>query len=157
MALTPVLVRANQAETVVDGPTSLITLLADAPETGGAVTINRATLAVGSAGAPAHTHTHASESFFVLDGELQVLVGEQIVHLSKGDFLLVPPGTTHAFAPPRGKAADVLVVFTPGMRRFDYYRLLEQVHVGKVEAAAISASSEELDNHYATSEVWAGR
>ncbi len=157
MASTPVLVRADQAETVVDGPTSLITLLADAPATGGAVTINRATLAVGSAGAPAHTHTRAAESFFVLEGELQVLVDERIVHLSKGDFLLVPPGTTHAFAPPHGKAADILVVFTPGMRRFDYYRLLERVHVGEAEAAAISASSEEFDNHYATSEVWAGR
>ena len=157
MASTPVLVRADQAETVVDGPTSLITLLADAPETGGAVTINRATLAVGSTGAPAHTHTRAAESFFVLDGELQVLVDERIVHLTKGDLLLVPPGTTHAFAPPHGKAADVLVVFTPGMRRFDYYRLLEQVHVGEVEPAAIGASSEEFDNHYATSDVWAAR
>ena len=157
MTATPVLVRAEHAETVIDGPTSLITLLADAPETGGAVTINRATLAVGSPGAPAHTHTHAAESFYVLEGELQVLVDEQIVDLHKGDYLLVPPGTTHAFAPPRGKEAEILVVFTPGMRRFDYYRLLERVHTGEAEIAEIAASSQEFDNHYAVSDVWAGR
>ncbi len=157
MNTTPVLVRADQAERVVDGPTSLITLLADAPETGGAVTINRATLALGSAGAPPHTHTRAAESFFVLDGQLEVLVDEEIVHLERGDYLLVPPGTTHAFAPPQGKAADVLVVFTPGMRRFDYYRLLERVHLGTAGLADIAASSEEFDNHYAVSDVWAAR
>ncbi len=157
MTTTPVLVRANHAESVVDGPTSLITLLADAPETGGAVTVNRATLAVGSPGAPVHTHRRASESFFVLDGELEVLVEEEIVQLGKGDFLLVPAGTRHAFAPPHGKAADVLVVFTPGMRRFDYYRLLGQVHTGQAEVADLAACSEEFDNHYAVSDVWAAR
>lgn len=157
MTPKPLLVRAAEAETVIDGPTSLITLLADAPETGGAVTINRATLDVGSAGAPAHTHTRASESFFVLDGELQVLVDGRIVDLRKGDFLLVPPGTVHAFAPPHGKAADVLVVFTPGMRRFDYYRLLQRVHTGEAAVADIATSSEEFDNHYASSDLWAAR
>src|SRR3954451_2647365 len=91
VSLAPVLVRADQAESVVDGPTSLITLLADAPETGGAVTINRATLAVGSPGAPPHSHTRAAESFFVIDGELQVLVDDKVIDLAKGDFLLVPP------------------------------------------------------------------
>ncbi len=157
MTTTPVLVRADHAESVIDGPTSLITLLADAPETGGAVTINRATLAVGSPGAPAHSHARAAESFFVLDGELEVLVDQEIVLLNKGDYLLVPPGVTHAFAPPHGKAADVLVVFTPGMRRFDYYRLLGQVHTGEADVSELAASSEEFDNHYAVSDVWAAR
>ncbi|GAB2758947.1 hypothetical protein GCM10027020_09120 [Nocardioides salsibiostraticola] len=157
MNATPVLVRAAQAETVTDGSTSLITLLADAPETGGAVTINRATLDVDSPGAPVHMHTHASESFYVLDGELQVLVDDVIVNLAKGDFLLVPPGSTHAFAPPRGKRADILVVFTPGVRRFDYYRLLGRVHSGEADLADIAASAQEFDNHYATSDIWSTR
>jgi mannose-6-phosphate isomerase-like protein (cupin superfamily) len=157
MNTSPVLVRADQAESVVDGPTSLITLLADAPETGGAVTVNRATLTVGSPGAPPHSHTRAAESFFVLDGELQVLVDDKVIDLAKGDFLLVPPGTTHAFAPPEGKEADILVIFTPGMRRFDYYRLLGRVHTGEAEVSDLAACSEEFDNHYAVSEVWADR
>ncbi|MEJ7634172.1 cupin domain-containing protein [Aeromicrobium sp.] len=157
MNASPVLVRADQAESVVDGPTSLITLLADAPETGGAVTINRATLAVGSPGAPPHSHSRAAESFFVLDGELQVLVDDTVIDLAKGDFLLVPPGVTHAFAPPAGKEADVLVTFTPGMRRFDYYRLLGRVHTGEADASDLAACSVEFDNHYAVSDTWADR
>ena len=157
MHLTPLLVRADEAETVIDGPTSLITLLADSPETGGAVTINRATLAVGASGAPPHSHTRAAESFFVLDGERRCSSTSRSCNSPGVHSPLVPPGTTHAFAPPREKAADVLVVFTPGMRRFDYYRLLERVNVGEAEVAEIGASSEEFDNHYAVNADWNAR
>lgn len=64
----PVLVRAEQAESLQDGATSLITLLADAGDTGGAFTANNATFEKGSPGAPAHFHTKATELFLVLDG-----------------------------------------------------------------------------------------
>ncbi len=57
----PVLVRAEEAETLQDGALSLITLLADSPATAGALTANKATLRNGSPGAPAHFHTRATE------------------------------------------------------------------------------------------------
>ncbi|MEO3783769.1 cupin domain-containing protein [Actinocorallia sp. B10E7] len=149
-----VLVRAEQASLVQDGATSLITLLADAGATGGALTANRATLEKGSPGAPAHFHTKASEMFFVLDGAMRFLVGEEVVTLGEGDFLTVPPNVPHAFAPAPGRAADMLVVFTPGMERFDYYRLLERVYRGEATVQDIRDSSEKYDNHYFTSDVW---
>ncbi|MFF5260450.1 cupin domain-containing protein [Actinomadura viridis] len=150
----PVLVRAAEAETLADGPTSLITLLADSEATGGALTANRATLQKGSPGAPAHFHTRASETFFVLGGSLRVLTGERIHTLGTGDFLLVPPTTPHAFAPAPGHEADVLVLFTPGMPRFDYYRLLERVTKGEATVQDIKDSSELYDNHYVDSPTW---
>src|SRR4051794_38539307 len=75
----PVLVTATDAETLADGPTSVITLLADAAATHGALTVNRSLLRKGSPGAPAHFHTRATETFFVIDGTLQMLAGEQIL------------------------------------------------------------------------------
>lgn len=153
----PLHVRATEATVLADGPTSLITLLADADVTGGALTANRATLHRGSPGAPPHLHTSAAENFFVLDGVLDVLVGEEITTLHRGDLLVVPAGTPHAFAPAAGESADVLVLFTPGIVRFDYYRLLERVYRGEADPAEIAASGERYDNHYVDSPVWRAR
>lgn len=149
-----VLVRAPAAEVLADGPASSIILLADSGATGGALTSNRATLRQGSDGAPAHYHTRASELFFVLGGSLQVLVGEEVLVLEEGDFLVVPPGVPHAFAPAPKADADVLIVFSPGMDRFDYYRLLDRVHKGEASAEEIPASQERFDNHYVDSPAW---
>lgn len=149
----PVLTRAADAETAAD-PSSVMTLLADSDATGGALTSYRSTFAKGAVGAPAHFHTKASEMFYVLDGSLQVLLGEELTVLERGDFLLVPPHTPHAFAAAPGDTADVLFVFTPGMPRFDYLRLLGRVMRGEASVQEIKDSSERYDNHYVDSPVW---
>jgi quercetin dioxygenase-like cupin family protein len=149
----PLLTRAADAETTAD-PSSVMTLLADSDTTGGLLTSYRSSFAKGAVGAPAHFHTKASEMFFVLGGSLQVLVGEELTVLEEGDFLLVPPHTPHAFAAAPGAEADVLFVFTPGMARFDYLRLLGRVMRGEASFAEIKESSERFDNHYVDSPVW---
>ncbi|MFH8835732.1 cupin domain-containing protein [Streptomyces sp. NPDC017868] len=149
----PLLTRAATAETTAD-PSSVMTLLADSDTTGGQLTSYRSSFAKGAVGAPAHFHTRASEMFFVLGGSLQVLVGEELTVLERGDFLLVPPHTPHAFAAAPGAEADVLFVFTPGTARFDYLRLLGRVMRGEASSEEIKASSEQYDNHYVESPVW---
>lgn len=150
----PLLTRGGAAEALADAPGSMITLFADSDTTGGALTVNTARFEKGAAGAPVHFHTRATEFFFVVDGTLQVLVGEEVLTLEKGDFLAVPPHTPHAFAPAPGATAEVLVGFTPGMERFDYYRLLGRVHDGAATVQDIKDSSEKYDNHYARSRAW---
>ncbi|PPS72383.1 MULTISPECIES: cupin domain-containing protein [Streptomyces] len=149
----PLLTRATGAETTRD-PSSVMTLLADSCDTGGRLTSYRSAFAEGAIGAPAHLHTKASEMFYVIDGALQVLVGEEITVLEAGDFLLVPPHTPHAFAAAPGATADVLFVFTPGAGRFDYLRLLGRVMRGEADPQEIKDSSERFDNHYVDSPVW---
>ncbi|QDY81014.1 cupin domain-containing protein [Streptomyces qinzhouensis] len=150
----PVLVRADEATTLQDGATSLIALLADASDTGGALTANRAVLKKGSPGAPAHFHTKATEMFLVLGGTVRFLLDDQVLTLRTGDFLTVPPTVPHAFAPAPGEEGNLLVAFTPGMQRFDYYRLLERVYRGEATVQDIRDSSEQYDNHYFDSPVW---
>ena len=151
--MNEILTRAATAEAITAAPGSLITLRADTAP----LTCNTATFDEGAAGAPAHFHTRATEFFYVTEGRLDVLVGEEIRTLGAGDFLAVPPGVTHAFAPAPGHKAHVLVGFTPGMDRFDYYRLLGRVHVGEASVQDIKDSAETYDNHYAESTVWSGR
>ncbi|WPO72866.1 MULTISPECIES: cupin domain-containing protein [unclassified Streptomyces] len=151
--LKPVLTRAATAETTSD-PSSVMTLLADSGTDGSSVTSYRSTFAEGAVGAPAHFHTKASELFFVIGGALQVLVDDEVKVLEQGDFLLVPPHTPHAFAAAPGSEADVLFVFTPGMPRFDYLRLLGRVMRGEASPQEIKDSSERYDNHYVDSPAW---
>ncbi|WFB05897.1 cupin domain-containing protein [Streptomyces sp. LX-29] len=149
----PILTRAADAETTSD-PSSVMTLLADFGTAGSPITSYRSTFAKGAVGAPAHFHTRASEMFFVIGGSLEVLLDEELTVLEAGDFLLVPPHTPHAFAAAPGAEADVLFVFTPGMPRFDYLRLLGRVMRGEASPQEIKDSSELYDNHYVDSPVW---
>ncbi|MEU3773560.1 cupin domain-containing protein [Streptomyces sp. NPDC032472] len=148
-----VLTRAATAETITDGPGSTITLLTDTAE----LTCNTATFEEGASGAPVHFHTKATEFFHVVSGRLDVLVGDEVKTLTAGDFLSVPAGVKHAFAPSPGHTAEVFVGFTPGMGRFDYYRLLGRVRAGEATVQDIIDSQPVYDNHYAESEAWAGR
>ncbi|MEU5692680.1 cupin domain-containing protein [Actinosynnema sp. NPDC020468] len=147
-----VLVREGQAERV-GAPEAVISLLADS----GAASVNRSRFVGREGGAPPHFHRLASEMFFVVGGVLEVLVGEEVVSLRGGDFLSVPPGVPHAFGAAEGEEADVLCVFTPGVGRFEYYRLLERVRVGEAGVGEIARSGERFDNYYVDSPVWTGR
>ncbi|MFG2046624.1 cupin domain-containing protein [Micromonospora sp. NPDC048935] len=111
----------------------------------------------GTDGAPPHLHTHSGELFFVLDGALEMLVGDELHTLHRGDTLFVPPNTPHAFAPADGQDADFLVVITPGKPRFDYYRLLDRVHRGDATWQDVGETQDRYDNHYVDSALWAGR
>ncbi|MFF5719742.1 cupin domain-containing protein [Streptomyces buecherae] len=151
--LPAVLTRHAEAETCAD-PSSVMRLLGESDATPGGFTSYRSSFATGAAGAPAHFHTKATELFFVLGGSLRVLVGEEVTTLDQGDFLAVPPHTPHAFAAAPGAEADVLFVFTPGLPRFDYLRLLGRVMRGEADPKEIAESAERFDNHYVDSPVW---
>ncbi|MBV6696892.1 cupin domain-containing protein [Kitasatospora aureofaciens] len=152
-AAAAVLVRSCEAETCAD-PSAVMSLFADSAQTAGAFTSYRSTFARGAAGAPAHFHTRAWEIFFVLGGSLQVLLDQEVTVLHTGDFLAVPPRTPHAFRAAPGAEADVLCVFTHGMDRFDYLRLLGRVTRGEADPSELAATSERFDNHYVDSPVW---
>lgn len=149
-----VLVRASDAEVLASRPGTFTTLLAESGGTGGALTVNRATFRQGVEGTPAHYHTKMSETLFVLGGALQVLAAEELLILEEGDMFIAPPPMWHAWAPAPGSDADALVVFTPGIDRFDYYRLLDRVSRGEAGPAEIRASQERFDNHYVDSPTW---
>jgi quercetin dioxygenase-like cupin family protein len=61
---------------------------------------------------PMHLHRNEEESFLVLEGELSLIVGEEQIDLSEGDFALVPRDTPHAYLV-RSDRARMLVTFSP--------------------------------------------
>ncbi|MFC4335546.1 cupin domain-containing protein [Salininema proteolyticum] len=148
------LARASSAEKLDHAHGSVMTLLADAAQTSGHLSITRSSFPKGADGAPPHFHTKYTESLFVISGRLQVLVNESTEILEAGDFIHLPASTPHAFGATSDSDADVLAVFSPAADRFDYYRLLERVVKGSADASEIPASSLEYDNNYVPSPAW---
>lgn len=145
----------READTEVLGLTPLSTrLLADSDATGGTLSIMRTTMAKGIEGARPHTHSKSAEFFYVLDGELQLLAGSQVITAGKGDLVMIPPGTAHAFATTRGQCADFLIILAPGLERFRYFRLVERLSRGEATLAELLASQELYDNHFLDSPTW---
>ena len=149
-----VLIRAAEAEVL---SASGVTLFADVPDTNGHLTSHRSIFKPGQEGAPPHQHNEASELFFVLGGSLRVLTGDDVITLARGDFLVVPPNTPHAFEAAGTEDAEVLFVLTHAKPRFEYYRLLERAYRGEADFAELAATSDLYDNHYVESTAWSRR
>lgn len=61
---------------------------------------------------PAHLHNHRSEHWTVLEGEAEVVLGDDVLIVSPDDSLYVPAGTTHGVtADARSKLVFVAVHF----------------------------------------------
>ncbi len=74
------------------------TIIFKAPgsETNGAYDIFEFTTPPGG-GPPLHIHHKQDETYYILEGEITVQVGDKIDTLSKGGFSLVPKGTPHTY------------------------------------------------------------
>ncbi|MEU7722258.1 cupin domain-containing protein [Streptomyces tibetensis] len=151
-----VIVRAADAEVVGSAPVS-VRLLADSSATGGALSTQRVTLVSGADGARPHLHDNSAEMFFLLDGAAEILSGDDIVTAGPGDLVIVPPGRPHAFAAVPGADADLLIVLTPGVERFEYFRHLRRVALGEVTPESLLEVQELYDNHFLKSEAWENR
>ncbi len=75
---------------------TLWVVLADARDTGGRFSMMEE-LARKDSGPGPHKHTWSDETFYMLDGEIAFLIGDEIKTARTGDFLMVPRNTRHAF------------------------------------------------------------
>ena len=84
--------------------------------------------------APLHVHHRGDEAFYVLDGELAVLDGDQRILLGVGEFHIVAAGSVHTFATVGQRAVRTLVVMTP-----EIDDLIQELHGGAADMEAIWA------------------
>ncbi len=147
----PVLVRGDEAEHL-----EFIghVLLADSSATGGALSSHRVALSRGADGAVPHRHDNSSELFYILDGAFDLLVRDDIVTAHTGDLLVVPPGSAHAFAAHRDSTAEALIIATPGIERFDYFRHVVRRREGIEPPEVLLGLQDRFDTHFLDSPVW---
>ena len=80
-------------------------------DTGGAYSLLEIEL-VGD-GPPQHIHKNEDEAFYVLEGEIKVLIGARTITAPAGSFVLIPRGTVHAFCRSGQEPAKLLAIFAP--------------------------------------------
>ncbi|MGI8580215.1 MAG: cupin domain-containing protein [Solirubrobacteraceae bacterium] len=86
---------------------------AEGDSTAGALSVMEFTLAPGFPGPVPHTHREMTDIFYVLEGTVTFLVGEEQKVGAAGTFVLVPPGNVHTFSNPSDQPARLLNLQTP--------------------------------------------
>jgi mannose-6-phosphate isomerase-like protein (cupin superfamily) len=134
-----------------------IRLIMDSSTADGVMSAQRVKLRRGDPGAAPHHHNLSAEVFFVLDGEVDILAGDDVISAAVGDLLVVPAGMPHAFGASMCAPAEVLVMVSPGVQRFDYFRQLIRIHTGAEPADSLLAVQDLYDTYFRTSVTWDNR
>lgn len=82
-------------------------------DTSGAYALVEATLQP-QGGAPPHTHSYENESFYILEGELELQIEEQTIVGTVGSFIHIPKGKLHSFTNKGEIPVKALIFLTPG-------------------------------------------
>jgi mannose-6-phosphate isomerase-like protein (cupin superfamily) len=101
--------------------------LATHASTGGEFGLYRLDMAPRSPGPNTHFHKTISESFFVLSGEVRLFDGDRWVTAREGDFLYVPVGGLHAFRNESDEPSSMLLLFSPGAPREEYFERIGEM------------------------------
>lgn len=87
---------------------------ADGDETGDTYSISEWWLDPQTPGPGAHHHEANDDIFYVLEGTMTFLLGDQTFDATRGDFVRVPAGVTHDFENRGAVRAGVLNIYIPG-------------------------------------------
>ncbi len=100
------------------GPGDHYTFLVTGKESGGAYFAMEALVPPGG-GPPPHIHRREDETFYLIEGSVEFVLGEDTITAGPGDFVNVPRGTVHCFRNTGAETARMVLTFTPaGMEHF---------------------------------------
>ena len=91
---------------------ALGSILLSGEDTGGAYCLLDLRVAPGK-GVPRHTHTREDEAYFVLSGELEATVGDEVFTLRAGETLMAPRNIPHQLRNSGSVANHYLIMFSP--------------------------------------------
>jgi quercetin dioxygenase-like cupin family protein len=128
------------------GPGDHYTFLVTGTESGGAYFAMEALVPPGG-GPPPHIHTREDETFYLLEGQIEFLLGEETILAGPGDFVNVPRGTVHRFENTGAETARLVLTFTPaGIERW-FEETLERAP-NDVEVENVPDNREEVAARY---------
>lgn len=96
----------------------LMTFVASSEDTDGRYALTDSTVPPGGE-APPHLHHREDEAFWVLEGDLEIMAGEQKFEAGAGSFVHLPRGIAHAYKNIGATPARFLTLMVPaGLERF---------------------------------------
>lgn len=125
--LEAVVLAAGEGRTIPLGPIRMV-VQEDGTHTRDVLGVAEFEVPPHAATPPPHVHRAHEEVFYVLEGELQFLVGTETVRAQTGAFVMVPIGVRHTFHNVSDRSARFLNTFTPPryIHYFDELRRLMQ-------------------------------
>jgi quercetin dioxygenase-like cupin family protein len=129
------------------GPGDHYTFLVTGAESGGAYFAMQALVPPGG-GPPRHIHTREDETFYLLQGNVEFLLGEQTVVAGPGDFVNVPRGIVHRFQNTGTDTARIILTFTPAGIEHWFEETLERAP-NEVRVEDVPDNIEEVAARYA--------
>ena len=97
------------------GPGDLYAYLVTGEQSGGALFAMEGYVPNG-AGPPPHIHSREDEAIYVLEGELEVQLGDEVRTASRGDLVWLPKGVPHRFTNVSGKPTRMILRSSGGDR-----------------------------------------
>jgi quercetin dioxygenase-like cupin family protein len=129
-------------------PGNTVDHLALGEATGGAFGLYRWTFGPHVSGPDLHFHRTISESFYILAGTVLIHDGRDWRETVAGDFVHVPPGGVHGFRNESGAPASMLLLFTPGAPREEYFETLFARGTASMTEEEKAAFFLRHDNHW---------
>jgi mannose-6-phosphate isomerase-like protein (cupin superfamily) len=123
--------RSGEPANLVSSSGGSVEYLALGAGTNGEFGLYRWNFGPGRSGPDPHFHRTIGESFYILSGVVQLYDGTDWVAAEAGDFLYVPQGGVHAFRNESGAEASMLLLFTPGAPREEYFEWLAEIGRGE--------------------------
>ena len=111
--LRPIVLGPGEGRAYAMGAMSAV-FKADEAETAAAYSISEWFLEPHSEGPGPHSHADHDDIFYVIEGTMSVLVGDEWVDAGVGAFVRAPAGVTHDFANRTDRRAGVLNIYIPG-------------------------------------------
>jgi quercetin dioxygenase-like cupin family protein len=106
---------------MVLGPGDTYTFLALTAETDGAYFVLEG-LVPPDAGPPPHIHHDQVETFYVVEGQLEIMLDGQVHQANAGDFMHVSKGTPHSFLNRSQTPAKIIATFVPAGKAEQFFR-----------------------------------
>jgi quercetin dioxygenase-like cupin family protein len=110
--------RPATAGAIYLGPGDLYRFLVTGEETGGAYFAMEAIVPPGG-GPPPHIHRNEDETFYIVEGQCDIRLEDEVVTAGVGDFVNIPRGAVHNFHNSGDAPMRMILTFTPaGIEKF---------------------------------------
>ena len=105
-------------------------------QTGNAYSLTEILFQPGAQGTPLHLHHREEELYYVIEGKLDVRLGDQQLTLEAGGSVLLPRGIPHKVTPSgQAKTRALMLISPPGLENM--LAELDRVNTGGLDLAAV--------------------
>lgn len=116
----------NRSETLLSGMRSVIL---NSNETDGDIYLVQGVMPKGS-NVPEHIHEKEDEIFHVLEGKVELIVGDKTLEGNVGDIIYLPRGIKHGIKTKGDETAKVLNYVIPGKNFESFFKELNENGIG---------------------------